>query len=91
MGIADQPLQVNVPRIPRILAVDDNRDSLILIAQVLDSLNCVYALATTGKRALEIARDYQPDTILLDIVLPDFSGLELLTRLRCETCTRDIR
>ncbi len=86
-NLTQTPLNVAIPNIPRVLAVDDHKDSLILIAQVLDSLNCVFALASTGQQAFRIARDYQPDLILLDIVLPDVSGLELVTRFRREPST----
>jgi two-component system OmpR family response regulator len=40
--------------------------------------------AGTGSDAVTVARDFQPDAVILDIMLPDFDGLEVLRRLRAE-------
>jgi two-component system, OmpR family, response regulator len=40
--------------------------------------------AGTGSDAVSVAREFQPDAVILDIMLPDFDGLEVLRRLRAE-------
>jgi CheY-like chemotaxis protein len=65
-----------------ILAVDDNEDNLLLLTEVLEPLNCLVLTATHGQTALLLAQGYQPDLILLDVMLPDVNGIEVVQRLR---------
>ncbi len=46
--------------------------------------------AGDGRTALDVARNQNPDVILLDVWLPDMSGTEVLARLRADDATRDI-
>jgi CheY-like chemotaxis protein len=50
----------------------------------------VVAVAHTGAQALHATRELHPDLVLLDIHLPDISGLEVLQRLRADPATKDI-
>jgi len=74
----------------RVLAVDDNELNLEIIKKVLDD---EYNLktATTGEKALEIAVDYRPDIILLDIMLPDMDGYEICQQIRANPALRHTR
>lgn len=65
-----------------ILAVDDNEDNLLLLTEVLKPLNCLVMTATHGQTALLLAQSYQPDLILLDVMLPDVNGTEVVQCLR---------
>ena len=65
-----------------VLVVDDNEDNLLLLAFVLEQLDCTCITATDGQTALDLARNYQPTLILLDMMLPDMDGMEVLSRLR---------
>jgi DNA-binding response OmpR family regulator len=47
-------------------------------------------VAPDGFRALELARDWQPDLILLDIMMPRISGFEVCKRLRADPVRRDV-
>ena len=67
---------------PIILAVDDDEDNLVLLTEVLGPLNCLVMTATHGQTALRLAQAYQPDLILLDIMLPDLNGIEVVYRLK---------
>ena len=65
----------------KILVVDDDTDNLKIVEKILGN---AYDLktATTGREALEIAPDFQPDVILLDIMMPGMNGYEVCRRLR---------
>jgi putative two-component system response regulator len=75
---------------PTILIVDDNPENLILLGEVLSERYRVRA-AHAGLRALQLAQQEPlPDLILLDVMMPQMSGYEVLERLRSEPLTRDI-
>ncbi|MEB3279196.1 MAG: response regulator [Lyngbya sp.] len=74
----------SVKRKPYVLAVDDNQDNLILIGCVLENLGYPYLSATSSQEALSLLQHYQPQLILLDIVLPDIDGLDLLREIRAD-------
>lgn len=65
-----------------VLVVDDNEDNLLLLAFVLEQLNCTCITATNGQTALDLAQNYQPHLILLDMMLPDWDGWEVFSRLK---------
>lgn len=78
-------LHIHQPRLgaePWVLVVEDNEDSLILVTQVLELLHCNVIGVKEGRSSLALAEIYQPELILLDIVLPDIDGLELASQLR---------
>ena len=47
-------------------------------------------LATDGQEAIDMARAYRPDLLLLDLLMPRKTGMEVLTELRAEPSTRDL-
>lgn len=71
-----------VDKRPLVLAVDDNRDNLELLTQILDLFGCECVGAIDGYSALSAAVDRSPDLIVLDICLPDLDGIELVKRLK---------
>lgn len=73
-----------------ILAVDDDEDNLLLLTEVLKPMNCSCVTATCGRIALHLAQVCQPALILLDVMLPDFNGIEVVHRLRQNPQTRTI-
>lgn len=74
------------PGIDKILVVDDDRDFVRLMARLLDSPVRRYQVisAYSGIEGLELTRRHQPDLILLDAVLPDISGAQVLAKLRSD-------
>lgn len=70
-----------------VLAVEDGADNLELIIQVLELIGFPFITATDGRTAIAMAQQHQPDLILLDIVLPDISGLEVAQRLKQDSGT----
>ncbi|HEV7268514.1 MAG TPA: sigma-54 dependent transcriptional regulator [Falsiroseomonas sp.] len=68
----------------RILIVEDTPTQAEVASSFLRDLGHDLRLAETGSAALEQARDWRPDAILMDLELPDFSGFEVMRRLRSE-------
>ena len=67
----------------KILLVDDEKDIADLIEEVLrqDSFKNIKK-AYTGMDAVQVCREYQPDVIVLDIMLPDIDGIEVCKQIR---------
>jgi DNA-binding response OmpR family regulator len=65
----------------KILTVDDNPDNNAIIEELFGD-HYDLRTATTGEEALQIARDFRPDLILLDIMMPGMDGYEVCRRLR---------
>ncbi len=75
---------------PLVLAVEDNEDNLLIIDYVVNSLNYRFIGENYGVNTLTIAKEHQPDLILLDIMLPDADGIEILYSLQNEPLTKEI-
>ncbi len=67
---------------PLVLVVDDNEDNLLLLAFLVEQLDCRIITAAEGQTALDLAQTYLPSLILLDMMLPDLDGMTVLSRLR---------
>lgn len=76
----------------RTLVVDDDFMSASIHRKYVDRIPAfeVVGEAHSGTEALELVRTLRPDLVLLDIYLPDMSGLEVLRRLRQEAATVDV-
>lgn len=72
----------------KILVVDDNLFNIEIVREVLEE-DYDLETATTGREALEIATDFQPDIVLLDIMMPGMNGYEVCRRLRANSTFRD--
>jgi len=68
----------------RILVVDDEPSLAELLASVLRYEGWEVQTAGDGAAAVRTAREFRPDAVVLDIMLPDFNGLEVLRRVRTE-------
>ena len=75
---------------PKILAVDDAPKTLQMVGKSLKPHKFQILFANNGQQALEKAELAQPDLILLDIVLPDLSGIEVCKKLKQNPKTKDI-
>ena len=74
------PPQKFPPR--RILVVDDNVDASEMLRVLLTVLGATVATARDGRSALESLDSFKPDTVLLDIGLPEIDGYEVARRIR---------
>ncbi len=66
----------------RILVVDDNRDSAVSLALMLQIMGHTTRAAHDGLEGLEAARTFHPDVVLLDIGLPRLNGYDVSRRIR---------
>jgi two-component system OmpR family response regulator len=72
------------PTAERILVVDDEPNITDLVATALRYEGFDVAVAGTGSDAIREASTFRPDLIVLDVMLPDRNGFELLARLRAD-------
>ncbi len=66
----------------RVLLVEDDRLMARSVELILDEAGLDHETAASGEAALEYARSYEFDVVLLDLTLPDISGHEVLRQLR---------
>ena len=76
-----EPRRITTPC--KVLIVDDNRDNRLLLVQYLAPLGFTIAEADNGQAGMEIAEQFQPDAILLDLLMPVMDGREMSERLAC--------
>lgn len=74
----------------RVLIVEDNPTNMTLAIFLLQSAGHTVLTATDAEAGLTLARDDQPDLILMDIRLPGMDGLEATALLKRESATRAI-
>lgn len=75
-----------------ILVIDDQKDNLTVIQAILKNYmsGCTVHTAESGAEGLELAARYQPDTILLDIIMPGMDGYEVCELLKLDQRTAHI-
>ena len=66
----------------KVLVVDDELTLLQTVKAYIEQEGYVVQTATNGRSALHIFRDFQPDLVVLDIMLPEIDGLEVLRHIR---------
>lgn len=69
----------------RVLVVDDDLDVLVMLGDALRARGYEVATACDGQAAVELAATFEPDVALVDVVLPDISGITLASILRGAT------
>jgi len=76
----------------KILIIDDQKDNLISIEAVIgiNITNCKVLTALSGKQGIKLAKEEQPDTILLDIIMPEMDGYEVCKQLKEDLSTKHI-
>ena len=72
-----------------ILIVDDEASNLKILTHILNQEYTIFT-ASDGATAIEMATEFQPDLILLDIVMPELDGYEVLAALKASDKTRNI-
>lgn len=74
---------------PKLLIVDDQPVNLQALYHAFSADHQVF-MATNGAQALALARDKQPDLVLLDVVMPGMDGHEVCRRMKADVLTHDI-
>jgi two-component system, OmpR family, alkaline phosphatase synthesis response regulator PhoP len=74
----------------RVLIVDDNPQNADLMEAYLSTCDYDLRTASDGEQTLHEVANWQPDLVLLDIMMPKMSGFEVCKRLRADAATRDI-
>ncbi|MDO7681588.1 MAG: response regulator [Pirellulales bacterium] len=77
-------------RTSRILIADDNEPNRELLEVYLADVDCEIATAVDGSDTLEKVASFEPDIILLDIMMPKLSGFEVCQQLKADPVTRQI-
>ncbi len=71
-------------RIPKVLVVDDEPNIRELVEVALKFHGCAVAVSASGKDALHQVETYEPDLMILDVMLPDMDGFEVCRTLRSD-------
>jgi DNA-binding response OmpR family regulator len=80
----------STPTTPRILIADDNPQGVELLEAYLSSSDYEIETASDGEETLRKVKQWHPDLILLDIMMPKISGFEVCQRLRADPATHDM-
>ncbi|MBX9677953.1 MAG: response regulator [Gemmataceae bacterium] len=75
---------------PKILVVDDEPQGAELLEAYLSGTEYDVEFAGDGEEALRKVREFKPDLVLLDVMMPKISGFEVCKRLKADPATRDI-
>ena len=75
---------------PTVLIIDDNRGLVELLDRYLSGHACRVTCATSGREGLELAFQLRPHAIILDVMMPDIDGWQVLQRIRAHPDTADI-
>lgn len=74
----------------RILIADDNQANCELLEAHLAEVDCELEIAEDGQKTLDKVASFQPDLILLDVMMPKLSGFEVCKKLKRDPQTRGI-
>ncbi|MFP6668522.1 MAG: response regulator [Pirellulales bacterium] len=74
----------------KILIADDNQANVELLEAYLADVDCDIAVASDGQETLDKVVQFQPDVILLDVMMPKLSGFEVCKTLKDASATRGI-
>lgn len=77
-------------QVPKVLVIDDDRAATDLIEVILESEGYDVLKAYHGKAGLELAAREKPDVIILDLIMPEMSGVNVAYQLRQIPATRSI-
>lgn len=80
--------EIEMPK--TILIVEDNDLNMKLFNDLLQANGYNTVQTKSGKEALQLTREHRPDLIIMDIQLPEISGLEVTKRLKADDELKDI-
>lgn len=74
----------------KVLVVDDNPDSITIIRSILEAHGFAVQVAESGREALSKLEKEPPSVVLLDVMMPEMSGLEVLEKIKNDSMTAKI-
>ncbi|HAN19331.1 MAG: hypothetical protein A2X13_01525 [Bacteroidetes bacterium GWC2_33_15] len=74
----------------KIIVVDDSETNLVLLEAILEDEGFIVKTAFSVKEATELLKDYKPNLILLDLLMPNENGFDLLKKLKLNSSYKDI-
>ncbi|MDB4413185.1 response regulator [Pirellulaceae bacterium] len=74
----------------RILIADDNQANCELLEAYLSEIDCEVAMAVDGAEAIDKVASFRPDVILLDIMMPKFSGFEVCEKIKSNESSKNV-
>jgi len=72
------------------MVVDDNPDIITIVKTILEGKGFTVFSASSGQELLNLLKSQKPDLLILDIMMPEMDGLEVLTQLKAVTDTARI-
>jgi two-component system alkaline phosphatase synthesis response regulator PhoP len=75
---------------PKILIADDNLHNVELLEAYLSGVDCEIRTAFDGEETLRVVEEFEPDLLLLDVMMPRLSGFEVCRKLRSSPATKDL-
>jgi CheY-like chemotaxis protein len=86
---AERPAVIDADE-PLVLVIDDNTDARVLLTNAVEEVGVRVVTASSGRDGLRMARELQPDLILLDLLMPEMDGREVLERIRATPALADV-
>ncbi|HVZ79065.1 MAG TPA: response regulator [Gemmatimonadaceae bacterium] len=87
---APEPAPASAASMARVLIIDDSDDARDLLVHMARECGCEALAAASGTIGLDMALTHRPDVILLDLMMPDMDGFEVLRRLKMREATARI-
>ena len=79
-----------LPSLTKILIIDDDPDLLLLLHKMLKRIGAETVMAENGESGLALMKAQRFDLLVLDLMLPDIDGYEVLKRMRADEKLKDL-
>jgi len=76
--------------LPKVLIADDEQDCIDFVCDALADIPCEVISAMDGQQALDVAREQNPQVIILDIQMPERNGFEVFAELQADENLRSV-
>ncbi len=97
IALAEQPVSRPVPaEVPvnlkekLVLVIDDEFDARMLVAHMIEEMGCRVIAASSGEQGLRMAREFRPDLITLDLLMPEMTGWDVLKTIKADSQLQQI-
>jgi len=80
-----------MPNKHKIVIIDDDKDFLEIFSTKLQAADFDVTTAVGGKEGVSKIKEIKPDLILLDVEMPEMNGMEVLSKLKSDPSTKEIR